>query len=310
MKKVLLVLSVLSFMNTSNALDFGKYISSVLSDRAGSKAVGEADEKDISQYAENKCWKINPWGFTVPIVKSEKDTNSVFFCREVYNVRYDTKMKIPLFVASVLFARDLTRYPPKKIVFGGNKLDPDLPKNMQVNLDDYKGTGYVPLNVLPVSDSYYYAPGLSEEGLLPLNQTRVDEAYYLSNTLPIATGLKRTWEQLEIQTRANFKDQQMQQVFVITGPIFLNGQNKGRIGKNGPIIPTHIFKIIANPQVNGTVSYILPNDNSCAAGCDLRSFIAPIREVERLTGLNTFSGAAPQYSAKIKMDPTEYDRKQ
>lgn len=314
-KKLLLsaVIPLLFLSNSANAFDFTKFLENVFSKKAGYKAqaISTEEQKNLEKFEKNNCSKFNPWGPPIPYDKKKNpEVGSLFICRDVYNIRYDEKFKSPLWATYILRKDYYSRYDwkfLKNIKYSGNRNDPDLPEKMLPNLKDYAGSGYVAHNLVPVIDHYFYSSGLEEEEDLKENQNRVDQAYYATNTLPIAQGLDKALLQFEAETNKLLKGNDYQNILMVTGPIYING-GKGRIGKNGPVIPSHIFKIYANGVTQGTTVYVIPNDNSCANGCNFNSYVTSFKEVERLTGLNIFSALEPHHAAKIKLDPAEYKK--
>lgn len=315
MKKKLMVLSTILLMslNQAHAIDFSKFFENMFSKKAGYKAMpqdGET-EKDLSSFQKDNCDKQNPWGSVVPYNKEKDDQKgSLFICRETYDIRYDTRLKSPLWATYILRRTNYNHNSWKfleKIKYPGNKLDTDLPRKLQPDFADYNGTDYVAHNLVPVIDTYFYLGSLEDEDLLKANQERVNSAYSAINTIPISKGLHNSLLAFEAETNKVLKSNDFENILVVTGAIYLDG-GKNRLGKTGPVIPTHIFKIFANGVNKGTTSYVIPNDNTCKAGCNFNSFIVPFKEVERLTGYNIFSSAAPEHAAKIKLDPNEYKK--
>ncbi len=315
MKKKLIVLSTILLMslNQAQAIDFGKFFENMFSKKAGYKALpqdGES-EKDLSGFQKDRCDKQNPWGSVVPYDKEKDDQKgSLFVCRDIYDIRYDTRLKTPLWATYILRRTNYNHNNWKfleKIKYPGNKLDPAIPSKLQPDFADYSGSDYVPHNLVPIIDTYFYLGSLEEDELVKLNQERVDFAYSAINTLPISKGLHTSLLAFEAETNKVLKNNDFENILVVTGAIYLD-KGKNRLGKTGPVIPTHIFKIFANGVNKGTTSYIIPNDNTCRQGCNFNSFIVPFKEVERLTGYNIFSAAAPEHAAKIKLDPNEYKK--
>lgn len=313
-KKIILLSSIfLMSLNQAHALDFAKFFENIFSKKAGYKALPEDGEnaKDLSKFQKDYCDKNNPWGPVIPYDK-EKDPQkgSLFICREIYDIRYDTRFKTPLW-ATYILRRTNYNHPDWKfleqIKYTGNKLDPDLPRKIQPDLNEYNGTDYVPHNLVPIVDTYFYLSSLEETELTKVNQERINQAYYVTNTIPIAKGLHTALSNFEAQTNKVLNNNDYENVLVVTGGIYMNG-GKGNVSKDGPLIPSHIFKIFANSTTQGTTSYVIPNDNTCSQGCNFNNFIVPFKEIERLTGYNIFSSAAPSHAAKIKLDPNEYKK--
>lgn len=310
MKKTLLALLLTCGLNTiAQAVDLPKFMQSILATKAASKAVAQDEGRDIDKFRTAVCSGMNPWG--QPLIKNEKlMERSLFLCRTSYSVQYDTLYKTPLWASEVLLKFNFSEPIPKDLIYHPINPDPDLPVGMQVNLADYKGTGYEAVSLAPVADLYIAMPTVKPEVILNKNQFIIDEGIYASNTLPMATGLKSLWRQLEIKIRLDLNKPNKNQFFIVTGPIYANGKTKGNIGKNGTPIPTHFYKIVVDPDINGSISYIIPNENlNCNQNCDLNSYVVNMREIERLTGFEFFPKLAPHYATKVKLDPNLINKK-
>ena len=315
MKKNIILLSIISLfaVNNANAIDISKFIDNLFAKKAGYRAENSSDEKDLSDFQKSECYKHNPWGEIIPYDKSDKQEGSLFFCRAAYSMRYDTKWKTPLWATYILKRENYDHQDwdfLSKIKYLGTVIDPNIPERMQPDLKEYKNSGYVPHQLVPIVDSYFYASGIKDEDLVTINQIRVNEGYFITNSIPVASGLNNALTQFESQTNKLLKKENLEYetILIATGGIYMNG-GKGRLGKSGPVIPSHIFKIYANVVNRGTTSYVIPNDNTCINGCNFNNFIVPFKEIERLTGYDVFSAAAPEHAAKIKLDPSEFNRK-
>lgn len=315
MKKKLVTLSAIILMscNPAQALDFAKFFENMFSKKAGYKASPEDGEvqKDLSGFQKDRCDKQNPWGSVVPYSK-EKDpqTGSLFICRDIYDIRYDPSLKTPLWATYILRRTNYNHFKwdfLNKIKYSGNQLDPQIPSKMQPDFADYKGSDYVAHNLVPIIDTYFHLASLEEEEIIRVNQERINYAYSAINTIPVYKSLHNPLLSFESQTNKVLKSNDYESILVVTGGIYING-GKGRLGTTGPVIPSHIFKIFANGITKGTTSYVIPNENICNPNCNFGNYIVPFKEVERLTGYNIFSAAAPEHAAKIKLDANEYKR--
>jgi endonuclease G len=71
---------------------------------------------------------------------------------------------------------------------------------------------------------------------------------------------------------------------IVTGPVFIGSEIdslKGRV-----LVPTHIFKAVYVPSLNGAAAYWTPNSNA------LKMEVISIAKLEELTGINVFPGIA------------------
>jgi DNA/RNA endonuclease G (NUC1) len=311
MKKIksLIYLSLFTILSQSVlAVDIDKFTKSI--SKAGYRAVDTDDEdKNIEKFMENNCTRANPWG-EPKAVKDEDIDKFIYLCRENYQSKYDIQKKTPVFVSSFLTRNNLLPLPPQNIVYKGIMNDPDVPKKLLYKNEDYKSnTLYEPVSLSAVNDSYFNAPMKSKE-LLEINQYRVDQSYYKTNTVPMNKNLSKLWHNLEVENRSLFRLQNFPEIFIISGAIYLNNKNRGIIGDKGPEIPTHIYRIIINPVHLGALAYIFPNDGTANESSNIKNYVVNIKEIERLTNLYFFPSTSPETAAKLKLDVNELTRNQ
>ncbi len=117
------------------------------------------------------------------------------------------------------------------------------------------------------------------------------ETFYLSNMTPQEPKLNREgWEALEERVR-NWASTRGE-VWVITGPAFVDENRSGRIayktiGANHVAVPTHYYKIViadrqGQPDV---IAFLIPNQ-PLPKTADFKRFLVSVRRIEDLTGLN------------------------
>jgi DNA/RNA endonuclease G (NUC1) len=336
MKKIVLSSSVLGALLLSSssvyAFDFGSVLQGFkdfFSVKAGSKSVDDADGYDLDKFqTPGKCQADYPWG--PPVTKDKEILNrSLYMCRNNYAIQYDPKLKVGLWTQEVLRRENLLMGISGETEY--YKPDPEIPPKMQASVADYDNSGYVKLSLAPAFDMPKKQGDLDENQLKEFSKKSLDEAFYMTNQVPIRKSLMAPnglWTQLENQTRGWAI--QRNEVYVITGPIYLGGQTKGFMGsgQNRIAIPTHYFKIITQPLTYGSIAYIIPNrevatdgvtpqtsdvyycgENGAKRNCTLDDFIVPIKEVERLTGFETYSKLAPTYAVRVKQDINELFKK-
>lgn len=295
-------------MNCAYSMDFLGFFKDLFSSRAGGKAVVTEEGKDIEKFTSpKKCPNRYPWG--EPQIKDQQILKrTLYICRMSYSLEYDPLLKMPLAVSEVLEKNNvLYSKLPTSSAF---QADPDLPSKIQASLNDYLQTSYekTPL-AAPVNMSIYNEEW-SDEELAKRNKISLDQSYFLSDVVPMNSQMKREiWTPLEAQIR--YWGSQKDRLFVITGPVFINGQTQGTLGSGKISIPTHFYKIVTDPLTYGSVAYIVPN-GPVPNGYNYNNFVVPIKEVERVTGLYFFPNLAPYYSVQVKQDVMEmykYKRK-
>lgn len=270
--------------------------------RAGGNSVDSNEGFNLEPLLKPGCVSFSPWGN--PKIKDEKILDhSLYLCRNSYSVQYNSATKSPVWVSEILTKTNITRKVPDNIKFTGVVNDPSIPKNMQINLDSYKNSQYVPGQLAAINDLYVYYPQLKKVDNIKLNQDAINEGFYSTNSLPMTKSLRDLlWEPLSSQLRISFADNLKQQLYIISGPLYLNDKPE-KVGDI--IVPSHYFKIIVNPDVTGSVSYVFPNTN-IPEGTPISQYIVGVKEIQRITGWEFFPNLANYYSMKIKLDPNEY----
>lgn len=151
--------------------------------------------------------------------------------------------------------------------------DPDLAKGERAELADYKGSGYDRGHMAPAADMKW--------GLQAMK-----ECFYLSNMVPqVGVGMNQgIWKDLEENVRTWAINRG--ELYIFTGPIYGSGIKK-TIGKNGVAIPTHLYKIVYDPDKNEAIAFLIPNEKLKSS--DMPKYIVTIRDVEEKTGLDFLS---------------------
>ncbi|XP_050320171.1 endonuclease G, mitochondrial-like [Bactrocera neohumeralis] len=179
--------------------------------------------------------------------------------------------------------------------------DMSVPSNFRADVTDYKNSGF---------DRGH----LAAAGNHKCHQTHCNETFYLTNIAPqVGKGFNRdAWNNLEIYVRE--LTERYGSVYVCTGPLykpkrqmagFTEVENSRRtngkwcveyevIGENTVAVPTHFFKVITvESKLPGgqpyMEAYIMPNA-PISTNTNIRNFLADIREIEHIAGLQFFNG--------------------
>ena len=152
---------------------------------------------------------------------------------------------------------------------GGFRLDPDVPKEAQASLADYRRSGYDIGHQAPAGDY-----GFSAEAMR--------STFVFINAAPQRPGLNRgSWRDLEIAVRALTVDGD---VWVFTGP---DGPGKTLLNKRVAIAGA-FWKVILLERKDGThtvYAYDLPNSKQPVAYV---MYADPLGDIEDVTGLHFF----------------------
>lgn len=302
-KKITIALGVLVGLTVAWYAGAGAFLHDVFSSRAGGAVGPEEENIDISALQEpGKCSDLYPWG-TPKVKDNEVNQRSLYLCKNAYASQYDTKIHVPLWEVEILNKRNLVAFNiPKSIV---PSLDPTLPKKMQPALSQYQHGGYTMGFLAPIENMYINNQNMPDQQLESVNKQSLSESLYVTNALPMAPGTKAMLEQIDAQVRNMVMERN--ELFLVAGPVYLNGKTKGEIGPEDKqiAIPTHIFRLITDPLTYGSIGYVIPNDGSVVCqpnNCDFDRYIVPIREVERVTGIEFYSKLAPFYAVQVKQD--------
>ena len=185
--------------------------------------------------------------------------------------------------------RDRERFQPDPLVETGSALP-----------TDYTRSGY---------DRGHLAPA----GDFKFSQRLTGESFYMSNVSPQAPQFNRgIWKELEEQVRAWARRDRG--LYVVTGPVLKPGL--ATIGKRNEVaVPEQYYKVIlycnnsatarsatARPTIR-MVGFLLNNEPSNEP---LRSFVVPVDQIERLTGIDFFPFIPDDLEQKLE-SRTEVD---
>uniref|UniRef100_A0A673IN81 Uncharacterized protein n=1 Tax=Sinocyclocheilus rhinocerous TaxID=307959 RepID=A0A673IN81_9TELE len=97
----------------------------------------------------------------------------------------------------------------------------------------------------------------------------------------------RVWKDLENKCRNMTTDNEIRNVHVYTGPLYIRPMPYFELEGRRKIVPTHLFKVIIVENVNGTVRapgcYVMPNE--APQTTDLNVYRMNIGEFQRVSGL-------------------------
>ncbi len=203
-------------------------------------------------------------------------------CRTGYLLSHNPSNKTPNWVIEHLTADKANA----NVVQRYNKFqaDPNIEEGKRAELSDYKKSGYDRGHMAPSADMKW-------------DKDAMIECFYLSNMVPqIGKGMNQgIWARLEdkIRTWAINRGE----LFIFTGPIFA-GEEKKSVGLNQVAVPTHLYKIIYDPNRNEAIAFIMPNTPLNTE--DMPNYIVTIRDVEKMTGLDFLSALDKQKQDSIE----------
>lgn len=211
-------------------------------------------------------------------VPSKKGTP---LCRTGYAASHDPVRKTPIWVAEYL-----TRAHAKGKLerASGFRPDPDLPVGQRAEKEDYKGKKYHQGHMSPAANN-----GWSEEAM--------KDSFLLSNAVPQNGSMNSgIWSQLEKRVRDWAIDRGS--IYIFTGPVYARGIPIDRIGKNKVAVPSHIFKIVYDPDTEEAIAFMV--ENKKLSSSQMPNRIVKIEDIEKKTGLTFLTAlSAAQRKAAV-----------
>lgn len=195
------------------------------------------------------CPQFAPFGY--PAAVDKKVVRRAFhICRKAYSAYFDPATKTPLWVAEKITADSADGAEPRTNDF---REDPDLPRGASPKLDDYKRQG------LPNGRRPYDRGHMAPAANFMDDSVAMSESFYLSNMVPQDPQSNRSgpWRKLETKTRYWAKSRGS--IYVISGPIYKDGERSETIGKSRVMVPSHLYKVVIDAQRGMAVAFIVPN---------------------------------------------------
>ena len=220
-------------------------------------------------------WEPHPPPFFAGQPKPASSLQVKVLTTEGYVAGYSEKHQVPLWVSYRLFKVGNT---PGLGRISGFRIDNRT--DARVSHNHYTGTGY---------DRGHMAPNSAISRRY--GETAWKDTYLMTNICPQTPGLnQRPWERFEHRV-SNFYAEELQEVWVTTGPI-LEGRclklDSTRKGRTDVRVPSHFYKIVA-AMIDSRVevlAIVMSQENR--DGAPIRSFVTTVDEIESRTRLDFF----------------------
>lgn len=211
---------------------------------------------------------------------NENARQLILLRRNAYTVLYNPATRLPVWVAWRLTA-DHTDGPFSR---DGLKFaeDKDVPVPRATN-DDYRNSGYDRGHMCPSGDNKW-------------SELAQVQSFLYTNCCPQVRSLNSgDWNELEKRCRQ--WAQQYGELYIVCGPLFLNRRHK-TIGPHEVVVPEAFFKVIlcmaGTPKAIGFVYRNEQCNNAMA------SYVNSVDDVERLTGLDFYTGLPDDVERKVE----------
>lgn len=189
-------------------------------------------------------------------------------CFNQFAVLHSGNTKTPIYVAERLNRQILLAAQGQKRT---DKFfaDARLPRGERAELDDYRGSGWARGHMAPAGDMGTPAA--------------MAQSFSLANMVPQDPKQNSgPWAKIEEDTR-KYVMRARGDVYVITGPVFEPGAT--RIGAGGVAVPSHLFKLVYDPETGKSWAHWQENAPGATVGRPIS-----YEEVVRRTGIQPLPG--------------------
>ncbi|WP_119156505.1 DNA/RNA non-specific endonuclease [Caldimonas tepidiphila] len=194
-------------------------------------------------------------------------------CYDAFAILHSGRSKTPVFVVERL-SREQLLDADDEVRTNRFFADARLPSAERALLEDYAGSGY---------DRGHMAPA----GDMPTAQAMA-QSFSLANMVPQAPANNRgSWAGIERATR-DYAMRASGPVYVFTGP-FHDTRTPKTIGPGRVWVPTHLFKLVYDPQSNRAWAHWIENTDEARAGTPIG-----YGELVQRTGIEFLPGLRPR----------------
>lgn len=200
-----------------------------------------------------------------------------------FSLSYVEKYELPEWVSYTLTIDMMNK--PKYPRDQDFEPDPEI-RTKSAHYHDYKGSGYRRGHLVPSADMAW-------------DKTSMDATFLLSNIAPMRAAFNDgIWLDLENQVRD--WSRLYKSVQVVAGPVFSEVQTT--IGKNEVAVPRYFYKAVFTRKNDQPLVIGFLFDQTEPEFRPLSEYIVPIDSIEKLTGIDLFSGLFGDWDTEIKME--------
>jgi len=147
---------------------------------------------------------------------------------------------------------------------------------------DYKDAGFIIGQLVPPEDMF-------------TSPLAVEETFLMSNTIPLKPSFnKYVWKTIEKLIREWAKEGNT--LYIAAGPV-LKDAPFGTFGSNKISIPTRYYKVVLDANGERAIGFIMRSNVATGAP---KSFAITVNELEKITGIDFFSGLADELELKVE----------
>jgi endonuclease G len=149
-------------------------------------------------------------------------------------------------------------------------------------------------------DGYGYDRGhLAPSADFRWNQKALSESYFYSNMTPQHPDFNRgAWAELESYLRGYVIENEVD-IYVVTGPVLTDDLREVERSVSNMSLPRFHYKVALDPENARAVGFLMPNE---ACPKPMEAYVVPIDDIEKMTGLDFFSGLEDEKETKLEAE--------
>lgn len=211
------------------------------------------------------------------------NTTGAIYRKRTYTLSYSEEHEQAEWVAYILKASDIKEVDFKRPYF---EIDKDILTGA-AHWKNYKKSGYNKGHLCPAGDRRS-------------NFKSYKETFLTSNSTPQKYDFNAgIWNRLEQKVRYWAKKQDS--IYVVTGGVLTDDLET--IGFENVAVPKYFYKVLLSKDHKKMIGFLLPHEDSKKP---LYSFIKPVDEIEKMTGIDFYPFLDDDLESKLESD-TNYD---
>ena len=211
------------------------------------------------------------------------NTTGAVYRKRTYTLSYSEEHEQAEWIAYILKASDIKEVDFKRPYF---EIDNNILTGA-AHWKNYKKSGYNKGHLCPAGDRRS-------------NFKDYEETFLTSNITPQKYDFNAgIWNRLEQKVRYWAKKQDS--IYVVTGGVLTDDLET--IGFENVAVPKYFYKVLLSKDHKKMIGFLLPHQDSKKP---LYSFIKPVDEIEKMTGVDFFPSLEDDLESKLESD-TNYD---
>lgn len=204
-------------------------------------------------------------------------TSNDVYTNDAYSFSYIEDYEQSEWVAYELTSKDMTNADYKRPYFNQDK----SVKTKSADWRNYKNSGYNKGHLCPAADR-------------KSSYEMYETTFLTSNASPQLYDFNSgIWNRLEQKTR--YWATRYDGVYIVTGGVLEEGLKT--IGTEDVAVPNYFYKIILTKDKSNMIGFLVPHKDS---NKPLYSFVVPVDEIEKMTGIDFFSALPDDLENKLE----------